>query len=75
MKIAKNVNPNGGEILPCVEDEVCEITSCAVCKVEIPASVALNEEGSDYIQHFCGLDCLATWTREKGQETPKGSGS
>ncbi|MHB1244824.1 MAG: DUF3330 domain-containing protein [Sulfuriferula sp.] len=70
MKIPANVNPNGAEILPCVDDAVCQITSCAVCMVEIPASVALNEEGADYIQHFCGLDCLETWKREKGPESP-----
>ncbi|BBP05020.1 hypothetical protein TPL01_19060 [Sulfuriferula plumbiphila] len=70
MKIPRNVNPNGGEILPCVEDTECEITSCAVCMVEIPASVARNEEATDYIQHFCGLDCLEIWKREKGQEPP-----
>ncbi len=70
MKIPKNVNPNGAEILPCVDDAACEITSCAVCMVEIPTSVAQHEEGTDYIQHFCGLDCLETWKREKGQASP-----
>jgi hypothetical protein len=70
MKQYANVNPNGAEILPCVDDAECQITSCAVCMVEIPASVALSDEGADYIQHFCGLDCLDSWKREKGSESP-----
>ncbi len=36
------------------EDKV----ACAVCKKEIPRSVALTVEGSDYIHYFCCHDCL-----------------
>lgn len=70
MKKPRNVNPGGGEILPCVEDAGCEITSCEVCLKEIPVSAALNEESADYIHHFCGLDCLETWRRRARQEFP-----
>ena len=66
MDTSKNLNPNGAEILPCVEDAVCEITTCAVCASEIPLSAGLNEESSDYIQHFCGLDCLQIWQKQPG---------
>ena len=33
--------------------------SCKVCFKEIPLSEAVNEEATDYILHFCGLDCYA----------------
>lgn len=73
MDRPKNLNPNGGEILPCVEDAVCEITTCAVCMIEIPPSVAKSEEGTDYLQHFCGLDCMEVWQAkaEKTGDTEK----
>lgn len=70
MKKPRSVNPGGGEILPCVEDAGCEITSCEVCLKEIPVSAALNEEGADYIHHFCGLDCLEIWQHRVRQEFP-----
>ncbi len=66
MEATKNLNPNGAEILPCVDDEVCEITTCSVCATEIPPGAALNEESADYIQHFCGLDCLQIWQKQPG---------
>lgn len=68
MKMPRNVNPGGGEILSCAEDAGCEITSCEMCMKEIPVSAALNEEGADYIHHFCGLDCLETWRLKARQE-------
>lgn len=75
MDNPKNVNPGGGEILPCVEDEACDITSCAVCLVEVPASVAKSVEGPDYVHHFCGLDCLDKWQRRAQQEHAKADGA
>ena len=41
--------------------------ACKVCFKEIPLSEAVNEEATDYVLHFCGLDCYAKWkAREKG---------
>jgi AhpD family alkylhydroperoxidase len=34
---------------------------CAQCGARVPASAAMGLEGSDYLWHFCGHDCLATW--------------
>ena len=31
----------------------------------IPASVAVTFEGSDYVRHFCGSDCLADWCERR----------
>ncbi len=52
------LNIAGGEVLACELDNECEVLSCEVCLAEIPASVAASTEGNEYIQHYCGLDCL-----------------
>ena len=70
MNKPTNMNPGGGKILPCVDDAACEITSCEICMKEVPVSATLNEEGADYIHHFCRLDCLETWRRKARQEFP-----
>ncbi|MGD8566615.1 MAG: DUF3330 domain-containing protein [Gammaproteobacteria bacterium] len=43
-----------------------KLVECAVCLEEVPASGAKNEETSDYVFHFCGIDCYAQW-QEKAQ--------
>ena len=50
-------------------DKPLETTTvaCDICLKEIPASQARNEEVLDYVVHFCGLECYATW---KGQAKP-----
>lgn len=40
--------------------------TCDICKKEIPQSEALTDEASDYVAHFCGLDCLEHW-KEKSE--------
>lgn len=37
---------------------------CQVCLKEVPLSEAKSEEATDYVIHFCGLDCYEKW---KGQ--------
>lgn len=34
---------------------------CVHCHTKIPATVALNFEGADYIYQFCGPQCLYVW--------------
>lgn len=63
-----NVNPSGAQILPCDEDEACEVVSCSVCLAEVPVSVAESFEGPDYVQHFCGLDCLEQWRKQTNKK-------
>lgn len=41
--------------------------SCAMCRAEVPLSVAAAGEAGDYVRYFCGLDCFAAW-RRKGSE-------
>lgn len=38
---------------------------CSRCGAPIPASAAVTFEGSDYVRHFCGSDCLADWCENK----------
>jgi len=42
-----------------------EKVACKICLKEIPVSEAKSDEASDYVAHFCGLDCYSKW---KGQE-------
>ena len=44
------------------------LIDCEICFKEIPDSVAMTEEGEDYVVHFCGLDCYVAW-KEKGEKT------
>lgn len=58
---SEKLTPTGAPIVNCDETEACELVSCATCLNEVPADVALTAEGPDYVQYFCGLDCLARW--------------
>lgn len=40
---------------------------CGKCGGGIPASAAITFEGSDYVRHFCGEDCLADWCARAGK--------
>jgi len=57
----EKTTPAGAPIANCDELEACELVSCSTCLREIPADVALTAEGPDYVQYFCGLDCMAQW--------------
>ena len=46
--------------------------ACSVCRHEVPQSEAMNIEASDYVAHFCGLDCYQRWlsaSRTPGDDT------
>jgi hypothetical protein len=34
---------------------------CVHCHTKIPATVALNFEGTDYVHQFCGPQCVYAW--------------
>lgn len=57
----ENLTHEGANIVSCASDDVCEVVQCEVCMKEVPASVAQNFEGNDYVHHFCGLECLGLW--------------
>jgi len=37
---------------------------CAMCRAEVPLSVAVAGEAGDYVRYFCGLDCFAAWRKQ-----------
>jgi hypothetical protein len=39
---------------------------CSICQREIPLSAALWRESSDYVEHFCGLECYDRWRNRSG---------
>lgn len=39
---------------------------CTVCQREIPLSVAVSVEASDYVAYFCGLECYEQWRSRAG---------
>ena len=41
-----------------------ENLACKVCLEEIPESVAVSQEGDEYAQHFCGIECYSIWKKE-----------
>ena len=57
-------NPSGAPITACDDEHGCTVVTCAACMSEIPSDVALSHEGPDYVQYFCGLDCLDLWQRK-----------
>lgn len=42
-----------------VEQLVCE-----VCLKEVPASDSTGPEVTDYVAHFCGLECYEIWKNQ-----------
>jgi len=45
-----------------------DIISCDICFSEIPVSEAKSEEATDYVIHFCGLDCYEKWKNQSESE-------
>ena len=39
--------------------------SCEICMKEIPVSEAKSSEASDYVYHFCGLECYEKWKKQE----------
>ena len=52
-----------------------ERVPCEVCLMEIPKSEAISEEASDYVAHFCGLECFEKWKAEEAKSKSPGAGS
>lgn len=42
-----------------------EKIACPVCKKMIPKSAAMHAEGEGYVLHFCSVDCMDYWKKEK----------
>lgn len=53
------------EVKKTMEDEKVE---CKVCLKEVPISEAKSEEATDYVVHFCGLECYKKWKEQNTKE-------
>lgn len=45
-----------------------EIIDCSICLKEVPISEACSEEATDYVLHFCGLECYTKWKDQDEQK-------
>jgi hypothetical protein len=43
-----------------------EHVSCQICMKEIPLSEAVVPEATEYVAHFCGVECYDKWKRQPG---------
>lgn len=48
--------------------EESDQVSCEICVKEIPRSEAKSEEATEYVAHFCGLECYQKWAGPQGKE-------
>lgn len=48
-----------------------ELVECTTCMKEIPTSEAKNVEATDYVMHFCGLECYDKWMQEAESNSEK----
>ncbi len=42
-----------------------EHIACEICLKQVPIDEASSFEGTDYVIHFCGLECYEKW--QQGQ--------
>jgi len=49
------------------------LVECEVCLKEIPTSAAKHDETSDYVRHFCGIECYAKWKQIADQQEQQGN--
>ena len=43
--------------------------ACDICLKEIPASESKNCEATDYVIHFCGLECYEKWRKQPADKS------
>lgn len=44
-----------------------ERVTCEICLKEVPISEAKVPEATDYVVHFCGLECYEKWKNQRGK--------
>lgn len=57
-------NPAGAPVAQCADETTCEVLHCAVCLKEVPPDAINVVDAQDYVQYFCGLDCLERWQEQ-----------
>ncbi len=45
-----------------------EKIACHICKKMIPKATAVHAEGEAYVLHFCDLDCMDYWKKDRKEE-------
>ncbi len=45
-----------------------EHVQCKVCLKEIPLSEAKSAEATEYVAHYCGLDCYEKWMEKAAED-------
>lgn len=48
-----------------------ESVQCEVCLKEVPLSEATVPEATDYVVHFCGLECYEKWKEQGDKSKPQ----
>jgi hypothetical protein len=48
-----------------------ELLACEICLKEIPQSESEIPEATDYVSHFCGLECYDLWNKQDQPATTK----
>ena len=49
-----------------------EHISCNICMKEVPLDLASSFEATDYVIHFCGLECFNKWKEKKQSQQGDG---
>lgn len=49
------------------------LIACEICRKEVPLSEAKVPEATDYVAHFCGLECYAVWQKDSASADEKAS--
>jgi hypothetical protein len=44
-----------------------ERVACEICLKEVPLSEATVPEATDYVVHFCGLECYEKWKNQRAK--------
>ena len=44
-----------------------ERVACEICLKEVPTSEATVPEATDYVVHFCGLECYEKWKNQRNK--------
>jgi hypothetical protein len=44
-----------------------ELVTCDICLKEVPKSEATAPEATDYVAHFCGLECYDKWKNQRAK--------
>ena len=72
MKKAEPNNlPPREKIAPCDLDDTCEMASCDECLKQLPRTAMVRMDMKEYIQHFCGKDCLEKWQKRRERSDEK----